>query len=339
VVASGKDVIALPARSRDAGNAGTGAYRVQFELPAGEYIMRAAVREPGGLIGTADRRFNVRPLDGPTVVSGDLLIASNRGELPVRPTAYTGDGLTGAVQLFGRVPEQLAQARVVVDLLPVGERAAIVSGFAELTDIRPTDRGASRDARIELPLQNVAPGVYIARARVTIGNDMVSEVEGEVAVRPGQRPSATDTNEETATFDPREIAGSVVARNFVARLTAAGSPAASVARTALNQLATADFAGAVAAFDAVLRVEPGEAPAAFLQGWAYHGAGDDRQAISAWRRATYLDPSLVPAHLALADTFTRLSQTALALQAVRAGLAALPDSPELRERLARLDRP
>jgi hypothetical protein len=52
-----------------------------------------------------------------------------------------------------------------------------------------------------------------------------------------------------------------------------------------------------------------------------------------------LDPTLLPAHLALADTFIRLSEPALALQAVRSGLLARPTSPELLERLARLDRP
>jgi predicted Zn-dependent protease len=77
--------------------------------------------------------------------------------------------------------------------------------------------------------------------------------------------------------------------------------------------------------------------AAFLLGWALRGAGRDRDAISAWRRAAFLAPTLVPAHLALADVYMQLSQPALAAQAVRAGLASLPQSPELLERLARLD--
>jgi len=78
--------------------------------------------------------------------------------------------------------------------------------------------------------------------------------------------------------------------------------------------------------------------AAFLLGWAFHGAGDDRQAISAWRRAAFVDPTLVPAHLALAEIYVRLSQPALAMQALRAGLAALPQSPELLDRLHQLER-
>jgi hypothetical protein len=47
---------------------------------------------------------------------------------------------------------------------------------------------------------------------------------------------------------------------------------------------------------------------------------------------------MVSAHIALADAYMRLSEPALALQAIRAGLSALPDSLELRERLARLEK-
>jgi predicted Zn-dependent protease len=118
---------------------------------------------------------------------------------------------------------------------------------------------------------------------------------------------------------------------------ASGSPVAADGTRALDRFGARDYASAVAAFDAVLAADPQNAAAAFLLGWAYHGAGDDRQAISAWRRAAYVDPTLVSAHLALADMYVRLSQPALAIQAIRTGLAALPQSPELLDRLSRLE--
>jgi hypothetical protein len=46
---------------------------------------------------------------------------------------------------------------------------------------------------------------------------------------------------------------------------------------------------------------------------------------------------MVPAHLALADAYLRISEKALAAQAVRAGLAALPDSTELQAKLAQIE--
>ena len=75
-----------------------------------------------------------------------------------------------------------------------------------------------------------------------------------------------------------------------------------------------------------------------MLGWAHEGAGDRRQAIGAWRAAAVIDPRMVPAHLALADAYLRMLEPGLAAQAIRAGLAALPDSPELLTKLAEIER-
>jgi tetratricopeptide (TPR) repeat protein len=73
---------------------------------------------------------------------------------------------------------------------------------------------------------------------------------------------------------------------------------------------------------------------AFLLGWVHAYAARDLEAISAWRNATVLDPALVPAYLALADIYLRRSEPALTEQVLRAGLAAVPESVELKARLA-----
>jgi hypothetical protein len=46
---------------------------------------------------------------------------------------------------------------------------------------------------------------------------------------------------------------------------------------------------------------------------------------------------MVPAHLALAEAYLQMSERALAIQALRAGLLSLPDSPELLARLAAIE--
>jgi len=89
----------------------------------------------------------------------------------------------------------------------------------------------------------------------------------------------------------------------------------------------------------VTALEPRDARLAFVLGWARRAAGDLRNAIGAWRNAAALDPRLIPAHLALADAYLQLDQPALAAQALRAGLTAVPDSAELKERLNRIERP
>ncbi|MGE5244911.1 MAG: VWA domain-containing protein [Betaproteobacteria bacterium] len=334
VAASGTDTIPLPERRIAGETTGTGRYHVQFELPAGEYLMRAVVREPGGLVGSADRRFTVQALGGPSVTSGDLVLSAERGELPVRPAAYAGDGLSGVLELYGRTADQLRNARVIVDLAPVGEHAPIVSGFADLGSVVAAGSGVSREARIALPLTGIAPGTYVAHAAVKIGSDTVSEVMREVEIREGSRPAVAD--DTTEAFDPHEVVNGAFARDYVERTKDSTAPSPTDAREGLARLAAADYPAAIKAFDEALDADSQNAAAAFFLGWAYHGAGDDRQAISAWRRAAYIDPSMVPAHLALADTYLRLSQPGLAVQALRAGLAVRPQSPELLDRLARI---
>jgi hypothetical protein len=331
VAASGRDTIALPERSAPAATTGAGTFRAQFELPPGDYLMRAIVREPGGLVGSADRRFTVRALNGPTLESGDLVLSSTRGELPVRPAAYIGDGLSGVLELYARTVDQLRDARVLVDLIPVGEDAAIVSGTADLQPARAIAGGAAREARVTLPLPSVAPGTYVARARVLSGPDTVSQVVREIEIRQGRRPASAD-HEPPHAFDPQAVVTGVVARDY-----AAASTTGADAHRGLERLGAGDFPAAIAAFQAALDGSAADGATAFLLGWAFHGAGDDRQAISAWRRAAFVDPTLVSAHLALADAYVRLAQPALAVQALRAGLVALPQSVELLDRLARIE--
>jgi hypothetical protein len=279
----------------------------------------------------------VRRLDGPSVTSGDLVLSAERGELPVRPAAYAGDGLSGVLELYGRTPDQLRDARVLVDLVPVGEETAVVSGFADVLDARTIAGGTSREARVALPLTGITPGPYVARATVKVGGDTVSQVVREVEVRRGMRPDPS-ADDSPAAFDPRDVVNAAFAREYLQRASAGAGAGAGAARQGLARLADADYPGAIAAFTAALDADGRNAPAAFFLGWACHGAGDDRQAISAWRRAAFIDPTIVPVHLALADIYQRLSQPALAIQALHAGLAALPQSPELLDRLSRIER-
>jgi tetratricopeptide (TPR) repeat protein len=246
------------------------------------------------------------------------------------------DGLSGVLELYGRTMGQVRDARVTVDLVPIGESATAISGTADLQEIESNSTGVARGARIELPLQGIAPGTYVARARVMLGPDTVTEVVREVEVRQGRRPMSVD--DEPPPFDPRDIVNGTFARQYAASLNQSASPAATEALRGLERLAARDYPAAISAFEAALKADQAPAATAFFLGWAFHAAGDDRQAISAWRRTAYLDPTNVPAHLALADIYERLSQPALAGQAIRAGLAAVPQSPELLDRLSRLER-
>ncbi len=368
-VASGTDVIALPAAPSPGRRSGRGSYRVQFDAPPGVYLMRAVVREPGGQIGSADRRFEVRAPDGAGVSAGDLVLGPATDPFPVRAAAFTEDGLSGMLELYG---EAAALRTVDVELSfrssPAGDDGVVIP-----LDVADTGRDGRRVVRFELPLGGVPAGRYAAQIDVRRNGEAVARVRRELDVVVGSRPDAAP--DRTTAVPATEILRGLLAIRYLAALgPVAGRPAdaaalararendwdgatallaaagdgsaseASVGRLALRGLARfagGDHTGAAEALEAAFTADTDatrRALTAFFLGWAHAHGGNQRQAASAWRRAVFLDPELVPAHLALAEAYVRLSQPALAAQVLRAGLERLPDSPALRERLARLAR-
>ena len=368
VVASGSDTIALPAESRPGAPLGSGTWRAQFSVPAGDYMMRLVVREPGGLTGSADRRFDVRPLTGPDVTASDLVIGSALGGLPVRPRAYADDGLTGLMEAYGRTAAQLESLSAKMELRRADSGDSATSVSAELRAAEEdTYGGATRKVTFNMPLSGVAPGNYIARAVVTAGGEIVAERTRQVEILDGRAPAAAAAAAASeSTVPPIEIARGDLGRRYIASLTkrAQGTPLADAARrategrweevdlalrrSAADTSATAeslrgfasfvreDYAAETAALQRALDAQP-DALTAFFLGWAQDGAGNSSGAISGWRVAAHLDPTLVSAHLALADGYLKLSQRALAIQALRAGLAALPASTEIQSRLQQIE--
>lgn len=363
-VASGSDSIPLPDATRPGDGIGRGVYRVQFEVPAGTYMMRAVVREPGGLLGSADRRFQVRPLRGPGVTASDLVLGSAdvRG-LPVRATVYTAEALPAMLEVYGRTTTQLANASVAIELLPVGSGQAARTIRAELREPEPVVTGFSRAAEAMVPLEGVSPGEYIVRAVVRDGAESVAELLRDVRIVAGAPPpSAPPTRPE---IDPRRVFGGDVGRRYLASLQSrlGGSPLGPAAAAAaagdwaavaaalpsgatlsgdaqvlsgLAALGRGQFQAAASTLGPAVEREAPSADLAFLVGWAHAGAGDDRKAVGAWRAAILADPALIPAYLALADLYERLGSRPLARQVVENGLKAVPGSAELADWLSRL---
>lgn len=366
IVANAADTVPLPANPRPGSSLGTGTWRAQFNLPPGSYMMRMVVREPGGLVGSADRRIDVRPLSGPDVTTSDLVIGSALGGLPVRPRAYSEDGLTGILEAYGRSTLQLEGLSGRLELRRVEGGDPVSNVAAELRDVeQDAGGGASRKVTFVLPLTDVPSGNYIAHAIISARGEVVAERTRQVEVLAGAAPPMPN-NAARPVVAPIEIARGDLGRRYIAALAdrAKGRPYAGAAKQAVEgrweevHLAMQAAAGqtspdaeALRGFAAFVREDYKVAAAAlqrsldaeqnaltaFFLGWAHDGAGDERAAISSWRVAAHLDPKLVSAHLALADGYLKISERALAVQALRAGLTALPDSPELQSRLEQLE--
>jgi len=335
VAASGTDTMPLPKAPVDRSSTGVGTYHVQFELPPGAYIMRTVVREPGGLIGSADRRLDVRAFSGPDVTVSDLVLGSSSSSLPVRATVFAEDGLSGIVEAYGRAPDQLRALSVTASLVPAGSDVPTAKIDAVLTDSQPAGAGVTRRASFALPLKDIAPGPYLARVRVTAGSEPIADLTREVDVRAGAGPHAPLT--DAAAFRPEDVLDGDYVRRAHLALRGVTTPAASHALEGLDLFGRREYTAAATELSEALRIDQSNAAIAFVLGWAYEGAGDHRQAIGAWRAAAVIDPKLVPAHLAVADGYLRISEPALAAQALRAGLAVLPDSVELQVKLAEIN--
>ena len=330
VVASGTDTMPLPENAMPGSYLGHSTYRVQFDAPPGSYLMRAVVREPGGLLGSADRKIQVGDVAGPSVAASDLVLASADGTLPVRAQAYTSDGLHGGVEVYGRTPEQLSHVAMRVTLEPEnGGPAQTVD--ARLAEPENVTGGMMRRAAFMIPLTNVAPGAYVARANITDGSEEVATVSRQLDVRAGAAPVAS-----AAPIDPRNAAqGPIFARAKGEWVTAEPAIAAH-ANKGFDLFTRGDYATSASELEQAFDKSQKSAATAFVLGWAWEGSGDDRRAIGAWRAAAAADPSLVPAHLALADAYLRLGNPSLAVQALKAGLAAQPDSIELKTKLGQI---
>jgi VWFA-related protein len=350
VIASGTDKMPLPSEASGTSATGVGTYRVHFDIPPGSYIMRTVVREPGGLVGSADRKLDVRGLSGPDVTVGDVILGSVTGSLPVRARAYTEDGLTGLLETYGRSPEQLQALTVTAAIVPLGVAQPVATVRADLGETMSAGTGVIRRATFAMPLTGVHPGAYQARVKVTAGSETVADLTRELEVVAGSKPAPPPPPSAVAPplspgsfggtrppMRPEDVLNGDFVRGARAALRASTTAAALRATKGFDLFAQADYGAAATELSEALKLDQTSAATAFVLGWAHEEAGDHRQAIGAWRAAATIDPTMVPAHLALADGYLRMSERALAEQAVRAGLRAIPGSPELQAKLAQIE--
>jgi VWFA-related protein len=306
------------------------AYRVQFDLAAGEYLMRVVAREPGGLVGAADRRFRVRPLWEDRVAVSDLVLAPGDGKRidpPTRAAARPSEGLTAYLELYPAAADPNPHVSVEV----VGKDGKEIVARAAAT-VAQRSTGGTYVATTRLPLVGLAPGDYFVRARVTSAASSPAIAERGFHVLPADSASA----DPSMTFDLPAFLGAETMQRVRVNLESRGEESATL-RDAVAALENGDHSRARTLLDELtLRHRDDPWPAFFL-GAAEAALGRDRQAVSAWRLATALDPTLLPAHVQLADAYLRLEQPQLARQVLQAAVTANPESRELRTKLDQIE--
>jgi VWFA-related protein len=166
-MASGTDKVRLPAGANDApGSLDAVQYVVQFDVPPGEYWMRMLVREPGGVIGTADRRFHVWPLEGAAMSTSDLIVSRLEGtrfDPPTNACVHHDDDVLAYLEVYGTgTAIQPSDARV--EILRGGSEEVV----ATAEPIVKTGSHGERIVRALLPVAGLAEGLYAARVRIAV---------------------------------------------------------------------------------------------------------------------------------------------------------------------------
>ncbi len=331
-VASGADHLALPDRADAGWSTGSTPWRVGFDLPAGDYVMRCVVREPGGIVGSADRRFTVRALNGFDVGATDFVIASPGDTFPVRARAYTEGLLTGTLRLYGPTGGHLEAVTARLELTAADEDPATNTGRvseATIGEVVSAGIRSTRDVLFAMPLERLTAGAYVARVIVRVKGEVVADLRRpvDIVLGPAPAPSARPSDATR----PRNVLDSEIARRLIRQ--AASSPTDDV-RRGLADLDRENYPSAAAILGLAFDAQPDNAALAFVLGWARVGAGNRTGAVTAFRNAALLEPAMVPAHLALAECYVALGHANLAVQAAEAGLKATPDSIELKRLLA-----
>jgi VWFA-related protein len=370
VAASGADRVAVPVPTGGATTAAI-SWRAQFTLPAGAYQMRAVVREPSGLMGSADRRLDVRALDTAEVGVSDLVLGRSATNIAVQAVAFVDDGVSGLIETYARQTSQLDGLRLQLAVRTPDGRTTVASHEQALTPPATDPAGAVSRSPFTIPLPGVTPGAYLVTASIRSASGALAERTRRVEIVAGSS-GAVGSDVSFFSAPPPITASAIVegqlgqaylsailgatvntkwsaaaedaARGSWERVEAAivgAAPAATDfaahALLGLARLTRDDFAGAAAALTAARTADEDSALTLFFLGWAQDFGGDTRAALTSWRGAAFLEPTMVSAHLALAEGYVKLKEPALAVQAIRAGLAVVPESPELRLRLQQLE--
>ena len=232
------------------------AFHVQFELTPGTYLMRTVVREPGGTIGSADRRLEVRPFSGPDLSVSDLVLGSATGSLPVRAQAYSEDGLAGMLEAYARAGDQLQRLSITVTLVPAGSDQPVATVQGTLSEAEAAGGGILRRVTFSLPLTEVPPGAYIARVRVRSGDEAVADLSRDVDVHPGSAPAPSAVAERELPKPSDVLEGDFV-KSARMQLRQVTTPAAIHAVKGFDLFARADYPAAATELSQAMDAAPG----------------------------------------------------------------------------------
>lgn len=136
----------------------------------GEYVLKLAVVDAEGRLGTVERAVHARLHDVGALRAGDLVVGPRgRGARMLRPPtdARVADRAFSFIELYGQRESDFDAVAVDIEVAEAADGPALVSGAAPYAAVQAR---LERQAFTELDLGVLPPGRYVARARITIDN-------------------------------------------------------------------------------------------------------------------------------------------------------------------------
>ncbi len=348
----GKPVTAME-NTVEVGPDGPGALSVELTAPPGTYVLRVAVLDAAGRIGSLERLVDAHwKKTGGIETPGLVLFRSDRATRsaprPVFDGVTTAEELTAQVALAGAPSEKKPQ--VVFEVARAGSTTPLVRRNGRIAQTT----GGTTVAQETLPASMLPPGRYTLSAKIGTAGASLSRtfiVSASAAVSPAPTaaagvvgggaapaasgvPAATRGGARAATLSfakPRFATSTVLDAAFVTPLLdrLAARPDTAAVRDAIER----SKAGPWPTDSAKGPLAPSPLAANFVAGLGRLQAGDLEEAAQAFRASLKLAPDFAPALIYLGACYAAGAKDQEAAGAWQMALVRERTSPEL-QRLA-----
>ena len=334
-----------------------GLLSIELTAPPGSYVLRVAVRDADGRIGSLERLVDARwKKAGGVETPGLTLFRSDRaariGARPVFDHVTTAEDLIAQVPLAGPIAEKKTQ--VVFEVARLGSSAPLVRRTGRIVQTT----GGTTVAQESLPASMLPPGRYTLSAKISGGSAVLTRtftvtaglagatapaVAGAASAVPSAIPAPTrgagaganagaPARAGTLAFaKPRFATSTVLDAGFVAPLIdrLAARPDTASVKDALTEVK----AGPWPTDSAKGPLAPAPLAAHFMAGLGRLHAGDLEEAAQAFRAALRVAPDFAPALIYLGACYAAGAKDQEAAGAWQMALVRERTSPEL-QRLA-----
>jgi hypothetical protein len=333
-------------------------FSVAMPIAPGTYLVRIAAMDSSGRVGSVEHRVDVRSTSlGSIDATGPLLVRVSNNQVSEPRLAL--EGLTQGERLAMEIDLQGDAARLSSADVTF-EVAASADGPA-LVHTRGTLGRDSREgillAQGVTDMRMLPPGDYVARARVTAGNETVGELrraftltsaaapavadDGGTVVPSLGRASVSTARSVTAigVVDPfklEQVLAPGVVREFLDRAGQRSQTEGAVPlfRKGLTLLEHHELEPAANAFRDAIRASADFYPAMVYLGACYAAGGNDKEAASAWRTALIKAGDAAPVHRLLTDALLRQGRAEMALEVASGARERWPEDAAIKRQFA-----